>query len=178
MLRLVRHYSSRLGPREWEMIFHILHATQRHLSQQVQLIPGCRCSLVCVCVCVQAELSSAAQLQSTLQDIFSSVEQFWKDRENSIGPVHLFFQLLDEVRVTLPVSAPSPPAPCSCVSLFCKVTSVLSLLHYQSQTIDAAELDWLPQISLFMDKFFRSVVQSAYRYDGVVLISGQRRNLW
>ena len=32
---------------------------------------------------------------------------------------------------------------------------MLSLLLYQSQAIDAAELDWLQQISLFMDKFYR-----------------------
>jgi tuberous sclerosis protein 2 len=141
VLRLVRHYSSRLGPREWEMIFHILHATQRHLSQQ-------------------AEPSSAAQLQSTLQDIFSSVEQFWEDGENSIGPAHLFFQLLDEVRATLPV------------------TSVLSLLRYQSQTIDAAELDWLAQISLFMDKFFRSETRLVVRREALGFLDRVLADHW
>lgn len=47
----------------------------------------------------------AGQLQATLQDIYSSIEQYWEGGVNSIGPAHLFFQLLDDVRDTLPVSS-------------------------------------------------------------------------
>lgn len=69
-----------------------------------------RCPLICPSSvslsAVQAEPSSVSQLQTTLQDIFSTIEQFWEGGENSIGPAHLFFQLLDEVRATLPVSFP------------------------------------------------------------------------
>jgi tuberous sclerosis protein 2 len=130
VLRLVRHYSPRLGPREWESLHHILHATHRHLSLQ-----GVR------------ETSSAGQLSATLQAIFSSVEQHWEGGRGSIGPAHLFFQLLEEARPSLPVP------------------SVLNLLLYHTQAIDAADLDWMQQLSGFMDKF--------YRWEGSPVVRGE-----
>ena len=40
LLRLVRHYASRLDQREWETVYIILHATQLHLSQAAQVSGG------------------------------------------------------------------------------------------------------------------------------------------
>ena len=50
----------------------------------------------------------AAQLQATLQDTFSCIEQYWEGGVHSIGPAHLFFQLLDDFRESLPVSVSLP----------------------------------------------------------------------
>ena len=50
----------------------------------------------------------AAQLQATLQDTYSCIEQYWEGGVHSIGPAHLFFQLLDDIRESLPVSVPLP----------------------------------------------------------------------
>ena len=97
----------------------------------------------------------AAQLQTTLQDTFSCIEQYWEGGVHSIGPAHLFFQLLDDFRESLPVSVSLPCT--SRWSWVCvmQVQSVLSLVQYRTQVIDLADMDWLQQITDFMHKFYR-----------------------
>ena len=98
----------------------------------------------------------AAQLQATLQDTYSCIEQYWEGGVHSIGPAHLFFQLLDDIRESLPVSVPLPLWPVGgAAGCVVQVHSVLSLIQYRSQVIDSADVDWLQQITDFMHKFYQ-----------------------
>ena len=117
---------------------------------------------------------SAGQLQNTLQDVFCSIEQVWEGGHHSIGPAHLFFQLLDDSRATLPVSGGregeidvgetergrkgGKEGGRERDGLYClQEQSVLHLVLYHTQVIDSTDLDWLQQITDFMDKFYRYI---------------------
>jgi tuberous sclerosis protein 2 len=145
VLRLVRHYAPHLETREWAAMHRILRATHHHLTEAQQAL---------------RDSAPAAQLQATLQDTYSCIEQYWEGGVHSIGPAHLFFQLLDDIRESLPVH------------------SVLSLIQYRSQVIDSADVDWLQQITDFMHKFYQCEGRTVVRKEALAYLARVMEDHW
>lgn len=159
MLRLVRHYASSLEDREWEVVFHILHSTQSHLTQAQQVqhhganLQGRGNGLLSVRLCKAPHQldsyrlhykTSSPVLRSTGKEarttlvLLTSSSNFWTTSETPyqlVGPL-----LVAQVRLC---------------SLCLQVQSVLSLVHYTALITDSADQDWIQKLSDFMEKFYR-----------------------